>query len=70
MTVRHGTVTTFDDHRGDGIIRDDAGATFYVHCVEIADGSRTVAVGARVAFLPTVGHLGRDEAARVQSIVA
>jgi cold shock CspA family protein len=65
--VRMGTVSSFDDHEGWGEITGDDGVVFGFHCASIADGSRTVAVGARVRFglLP---KLGRVEAARVEPV--
>jgi cold shock CspA family protein len=57
-----GRVESFDEHRGDGRVRVDDGATLYFHCVNIADGSRRIAVGERVAARRGVGHLGHDEA--------
>jgi cold shock CspA family protein len=65
-----GVVTSFDDHRGDGEIRSDQGESFYLHCVEIADGSRTIAVGARVSFVPRPGLLGEEEATMVHVLEA
>jgi cold shock CspA family protein len=40
------------------------GETYLLHCIEIADGSRDIAVGQRVEFATTV-RFGRAEAARV-----
>lgn len=57
-----GFVEAFDDDRGDGLLRSDGGEGFYFHCVNIADGSRTVALGARVHARRGVGHRGHDEA--------
>ena len=66
-TVRTGTVTSFDEHEGWGEITGDDGVVLGFHCASIADGSRTVAVGARVRFglLP---KLGRVEAARIEPL--
>ena len=57
-----GRIESFDDARGDGRLRSDAGEVFYFHCVAIADGSRTIDVGQRICAQRGVGHLGRDEA--------
>jgi cold shock CspA family protein len=57
-----GRVDAFDERRGDGLLRTDDGAPFYFHCVNIADGSRSVAVGETVTARRRVGHLGHDEA--------
>lgn len=62
MTVRLGEVTEFDDPRGIGVVTADDGTEFAFHCTAIADGTRTVAVGARVRFVPRPAHLGRWEA--------
>jgi hypothetical protein len=43
-------------------MRTDEGAGLYFHCVNIADGSRSVAVGETVSARRSVGHLGHDEA--------
>jgi CspA family cold shock protein len=60
--AREGTVTAFDDARGLGEVTDDGGATFPFHCTQVADGSRTIAIGAHVTFEVVAGHLGRWEA--------
>lgn len=60
-----GRVARFDEHRGDGVLVADDGETFYFHCVDLADGTRSVPVGARVTARRVVGHCGADEAAHV-----
>lgn len=45
-----GVVTAFDAAVGLGTVSADDGAEYPFHCVEIADGSRTIAVGAAVRF--------------------
>jgi cold shock protein len=62
----HGTVTAFDEHRGIGEIAGDDGAVYGFHCTAIADGTRTIAVGAAVEFVVVPGHLGRWEAAAIE----
>ena len=53
----------FDRDVGLGVI--DAGGTRYpFHCIEIADGSRAIAVGTEVGF-DVLYKLGRYEAANV-----
>jgi CspA family cold shock protein len=42
---------------------------FAFHCVEIADGTRSIGVGTRVRF-EVVAKLGRYEAARIVSWTA
>ncbi len=41
-------VSAFDAHVGLGRIRIDDGTEVMFHCAEIADGSRSIAVGATV----------------------
>ena len=57
-----GTVDTFDEARGLGTVRSDRGEVLGFHCTGIADGSRTIAVGAAVRFRIVAGRLGRWEA--------
>ena len=59
-------VATFDEVRGDGLLRDDRGAEYYFHCVHIADGSRHIGVGTPVRARRVVGLRGRDEAADIR----
>jgi cold shock CspA family protein len=61
-----GTVTAFDEHRGIGELVADDGATYGFHCTAIADGTRTIAVGATVEFTVVPGHLGRWEASAIE----
>ena len=67
--MRRGSVTDFDDERGLGTVTDDSGDTFPFHCVEIADGRRSIAVGTPVEF-DVVAKLGRYEAARLTARTA
>ncbi len=60
----HGTVTTFDEARGLGVVTADDGTEHPFHCVEILDGTRTITPGAVVTF-DVVPRLGRHEAARI-----
>lgn len=59
---RSGSVSTFDAHRGLGVIVDSDGNEFAFHCTGIADGSRQIAEGASVRFDLVAGRLGRWEA--------
>ncbi len=61
MNLR-GVVVDFDERRGDGIVESDEGEHLYFHCLEIADGTRVISVGARVRARRGVGRLGHDEA--------
>jgi cold shock CspA family protein len=60
-----GTVSGFDTEHGLGEITGADGATYSFHSTVIADGSRTIAVGAAVEFEVTAGHLGRWEASAI-----
>ncbi|MBA3287748.1 MAG: cold shock domain-containing protein [Acidimicrobiia bacterium] len=61
-----GVVVAFDEHAGLGRVRrDDDGVELLFHCVEIADGSRSIAVGTPVEF-DLLRKFGRDEAARLR----
>ncbi len=57
-----GRVSAFDLHRGLGTVVGDDGRSYSFHCVAIADGSRTIEVGAAVRFVVTAGLLGVDQA--------
>jgi cold shock protein len=57
-----GVVTEFDEARGLGVVVTDDGEALGFHCLAIADGSRTIAVGTRVDASRRAGRLGRDEA--------
>ena len=63
----HGRVVAFDEHVGLGEIEADDGRRYPFHCTRIADGTRTIAVGADVTFEIEPGHLGRWEATAVSS---
>lgn len=60
-----GTVTEFDAGAGMGTIADSSGRTWPFHCVSIADGTRMIAVGARVTFSDGL-HIGRHEAVEIR----
>ena len=64
-SVLLGTVVDFDDVKGYGEVSTDDGRRLFFHCAAIADGSRSIAVGAEVAFQVAPGHGGRWEAASV-----
>ena len=57
-----GVISDFDEPRGLGTIRSSTGEELPFHCTAIADGSRTIDVGAAVTFSVAPGHLGRYEA--------
>ncbi len=59
-----GTVVSFDDAVGLGEVQRADGVRFEFHCIEVADGTRTIQPGAAVTF-GLLAKLGRYEAARV-----
>ena len=60
-----GTVTEFDAAVGLGTVEGPTGPVPF-HCIELADGSRHVEVGARVTF-DLLPKLGRWEAAAIRT---
>ena len=65
--VRGGVVTDFDPHAGLGYVTSDDGTVSLLHCINIADKTRDIAVGQRVEF-STVTRFGRTEATVVVKI--
>ena len=59
-----GTIVAFDEFAGLGDVRRDDGVLFPFHCIELADGTRTIEVGTAVAFA-LLCKLGRYEAKAV-----
>jgi len=66
--TRTGAVTEFDDPRGLGVVVSDDGVRYPFHCSRIADGTRTIAVGAAVTFEVVAGPMGRWEAAAITAV--
>ena len=64
-TTSTGTVTAFDESVGLGTITSEDGSEHLFHCIEIADGSRSIAVGAAVLF-DLLAKFGRYEAAHIR----
>lgn len=62
-----GTVTSFDDGAGLGVITDEMGQLWPFHCISIADGSRWIEVGQQVTFRDGL-HIGRHEAVDIRSV--
>jgi cold shock CspA family protein len=62
---RRGRVIDFDEHVGLGHVAADDGTEYLFHCVEIADGTRRIDVGAAVEF-DLLRKFGRDEAAQLR----
>ncbi len=66
MPTERGTVSAYDETRGFGeITADSTGAVSFFHATQIADGTRTISVGAAVEFELVAGGRGRYEAIRV-----
>jgi cold shock CspA family protein len=61
-----GTVADFDEAKGYGTIRGDDGRELFFHCTQIADGTRTIPVGAAVTFEVVAGRRGQWEAADIR----
>jgi cold shock CspA family protein len=59
---RSGAVDSFDEAAGYGVVADGDDGRWFFHCTAIADGTRTIEVGAPVAFDVVAGRLGRWEA--------
>jgi cold shock CspA family protein len=62
--LMEGVVTLFDEARGLGTI-EGSGVTYPFHCTQIADGTRTIAVGTAVQFDVVPGGMGRWEATAI-----
>jgi CspA family cold shock protein len=59
-----GRVSEFDEHEGLGTVVANDGRPYRFHCIEIADGSRSIPVGADVSFT-IAPRFGRFEAAEI-----
>ena len=66
IAVATGRVSAFDEHRGLGEVIGADATVYPFHCTAIADGTRTIAVGAEVEFDVRPGRLGRWEAAAIK----
>ena len=71
---RRGRVVAFDANRGLGEIEElgdtpSAGTRRPFHCTQVADGSRSVPVGAEVRYVLAPGSLGFWEASEVEVVV-
>ncbi len=64
-----GRVASFDSGRGIGTVAAETGAEYGFHATAIADGSRRIEVGTRVAFTVAPGRRGRYEARSVLPLV-
>jgi cold shock CspA family protein len=68
--VARGTVSAFDERAGLGEVTADDATVYPFHCTVIADGSRTIEVGANVDFEIVPGPLGQWEAAQISPVRA
>ncbi|HSH60809.1 MAG TPA: cold shock domain-containing protein [Acidimicrobiales bacterium] len=68
MTIHRGAVAEFDEHRGLGAVESSDGRRLLFHCTAIADGSRSITVGAKVVFQVAAGHGGHWEATSVTKL--
>ena len=64
-TGRRGVVQAFDESAGLGTIAGADGVEHPFHCIEIADGSRTIAPGTEVSF-DLLAKLGHWEASNIR----
>ncbi len=62
---RRGTVSAFDAEQGLGTVSGDDGVEYPFHCIEIADGTRTIEPGTDVSF-DVLAKLGRWEASNLR----
>ena len=60
-----GSVASFDEETGWGVVRSGDGDDYPFHCTAIADGTRTIGAGVAVNFQLTPGHRGQWEATGV-----
>jgi len=60
------TVRDFDEAAGWGTVVAADGRELFFHCTAIADGTRTIEVGAAVEVTVAAGRLGRWEATDVR----
>ena len=68
MSTTHvGTVVAFDVGVGLGEVQRNDGQRFLFHCIELADGTRTIEVATPVTF-GLLCKLGRYEASAVTSV--
>jgi cold shock CspA family protein len=68
FTIRTGLVDRFDERHGVGEIVDDDRHRYTFHSTQIADGTRRIAVGARVEFAVRPAARGRWEAASIRAV--
>ena len=64
-TGRRGVVSSFDESAGLGTISGTDGTEHPFHCIEIADGLRTIEPGTEVSF-DLLAKFGRWEASNIR----
>ena len=64
-----GRVSAFDEVAGLGVITTSDDLEYPFHCVEIADGSRSIEVGTEVEF-EILRKLGRLESSRIRAVTS
>ena len=65
-----GVVAEFDEDRGIGTVRTEAGDEHFFHCTSIADGSRTIPDGTAVTFRVEAGRRGQWEATELATVLS
>ena len=63
-----GVVVDFDDDKGIGTVRSEDGRELFFHCTQIADGTRTIPVGAQVTFDVRPWHRGQYQAVALATL--
>lgn len=63
-----GQVISYDAHVGTGVVASQAGEEWMFHLTAIADGTRQIEPGQRVAFVVEPGGPGRWEATSVTKL--
>ncbi|MGH9157445.1 MAG: cold shock domain-containing protein [Acidimicrobiales bacterium] len=66
--MSRGRIVEFDEEKGTGHVESLDGRRLFFHCTAIADGSRTIEVGADVAFTAKASHMGQWEATAIETL--
>ena len=65
LSTEHGRIAAFDADKGFGEVEAEDGRRLFFHCTQIADGTRTIAVGTEVTFEVVPGQMGQWEGAEI-----
>lgn len=65
--ISQGKVTSFDEHVGLGVIECN-NEQIPFHCINIADGSRSIEIGTQVTFEKYDHPRGREEARNISKL--